>query len=119
MDSQSYLLNVKTACHGVFLFSQGLHRDCRRLVCDLARHRHEEASRPAHLFWRCLRVHLTCVPPVSTQDSGEFGSESGACRYHGDGCLETLQVISDQSLDIAWPCAPVVSESVKVLPCNN
>lgn len=49
------------------------------------------------------------------------------CRYHGDGCFETcsgliLQVIFNlfaETLDIAWPCAPVITESVKVLPCNN
>lgn len=103
----------------VLLCFQGFHRSCCGLVCGVARRRHEPASRAAYLIWRCMHVPRACVPPVSTQDSGEFCSDSSSDS--SQGCIIILfrnmlgalshdlsVVCFAETLDIIWPCAPII-----------
>lgn len=50
---------------------QGFHGGCSCAVRGLARLRHQQASRAAHLVRRRLRVHPAALPSVGAQDGGE------------------------------------------------
>lgn len=94
---------------------QGFHRRCSRAPCGLARLRHQQASRAAHLVRGRLRVHPAAVPSVGAQDGGESLQRAWSCRGDsrfeiGGGCYHgTLSVAAfAETWDITCPCAPVI-----------
>lgn len=98
----------------------------------MARLRHEPASRAAYLVRRRVHVRPAHIPLVGAQVSGEFCSETPTLSQksiitivttvskHAWALSHKLSLVCfAETLDIIWPCAPIIFALAKVLPSDN
>lgn len=131
-DNELHIMESVNEWGCVLLCFQDFCHSCCGLVCGVARLRHKQASWAAYLIWRHMHVHCACIPPVSTQDCGEFCNESFTAS--SQGCIITVvTTVSKHArylkcylwsvllrLLISFDFVPLSSQELaEVLPCNN